>query len=568
MPACYQTCDLYMPRKDGNCRRFATALTCVANPNALFKHIVGVSFKKWGQLMAFGNLHLVPVNTATRLVETSRLMDSVAAAVPDGSISIAGRRGISTRLVRRYKQWMTHSGTFARGSTVPDYFVIEVYNPGQSNVAVTLTIFSPTVEGRKFPFQRRLDIRPGFNRMKVDFQEIAKHIDATREIHLSLNPNIIDADQEGSVLYFGLATFVRDASYVKPVESVPARASGKVKHVKVMAWDLDNTIWDGVLIESGAEGVRLRPGVADVIKELDRRGIVNSVVSKNNEAEAMEQLRVVGLADYMVFPKINWGPKSASIGQLIEDFNVGADTVAFIDDSEFERAQVIASLPQVRVYPHTDYADLLAKPEFDPPVSAESSRRRQFYRNQGERRTAEETFVGEYEEFLRQCTIELRVDASPIADIGRVHELVQRTNQMNMSGSRYSRDELKALLDRPEINHFCLSAVDRFGDYGMIGFCLVDNRTPRVIDLMFSCRIQSKRVEHAFLEHLMAHYAAKGRETLQVRYVRSPRNEQVGAVFRDLAFTEFESNGNETIYAMDLMKRPRPSDIIAVTWTE
>jgi FkbH-like protein len=295
---------------------------------------------------------------------------------------------------------------------------------------------------------------------------------------------------------------------------------------------------------------------------------VNSVVSKNNEAEAMEQLRAFGLADYVVFPKINWGPKSASVGQLIEDFNVGADTIAFIDDSEFERAQVAASHPQVRVYLHTDFADLLARPEFNPPISPESSKRRQFYRNQGERRAAEETFSGEYEEFLRQCAIALHIDASPIADVSRVHELVQRTNQMNMSGSRYSRDELKALLDRPEIDHFCLSATDRFGDYGMIGFCLVDTRTPRVVDLMFSCRIQAKRVEHAFLEHLMSHYAAKGRDTLQVRYVRSARNQQVGSVFRDLAFGEVETHGNETIYVMGLGNRPTPSDIIAVTLTE
>lgn len=569
MPACYQTCDLYVPRKDGNCRRFMAGLTSVQNPHTVFGHLAGVTFKKWGQLMAFGNVNLVPTDTARRLVELSRRIDSAAASVPDGRVSIAGRRGLSSRLVRRYKQWMTHRGLFAEPGAVPDYFVLEVYNPGGKAVAVSLVISNPHGGRQRRLYQTLIDVQPGFNRIKIDFQDIARHVDTSAEIHLAINPNIIRAEQEGLVLYFGLATFVRDAAYVKPAKTGGSASNTRSEKgapgIKVVVWDLDNTIWNGVLVESGPEGVALKPGVADVIVELDRRGIMNSVASKNDETHALAQLRAFGLADYLVFPKIGWGLKSDAIAQLLDDFNVGADTLAFIDDSDFERAQVATVHPQVRVYTDKEYQDLLARPEFNPPQSSESARRRAFYLSQGQRRAVQEAFSGDYLEFLRQCAMKLQIDDSPLADLDRVHELVQRTNQMNFSGSRYSRDELKALVDRPDIDHFCLHASDRFGDYGMVGFCLVDNRVPRIIDLMFSCRVQAKRVEHGFLEYLMSRYHSKGHQVLEARYVRTARNKQVGLIFEDLAFVELAAHRDEIIYSIDLAARPSPSDIIMVT---
>jgi FkbH-like protein len=505
--------------------------------------------------MAFGNVNLVPTKSARRLVALSRRIDSVAASIPDGRVSIAGRTGLSSRLARRYKQWMTHRGSLAESGLVPDYFVLEAFNPGPAGVAMTFTIANPHSARQRRVYQTRIDLHSGFNRIKIDFQEIARQVDTSAEIHLSINPNVIRAEQEGLLLYFGLATFVRDTAYVRRRTAVG---------VKVVVWDLDNTVWDGVLVESGPDGVTLKPGIADVIRELDRRGIVNSVASKNDEAHAMARLRALGLADYFVFPKIGWGPKSGAIAQLIEDFNVGADTLAFVDDSEFERAQVAAVHPQVRVYTDTEYQELLAKPEFNSPQSAESSKRRAFYRSQGQRRAVQEAFSGDYLEFLRQCAMKLEIDNAPLADLDRVHELVQRTNQMNFSGSRYSREELQSQIDRLEIDHFCLHASDRFGDYGMVGFCLVDNRVPRIVDLMFSCRVQAKRVEHAFLEYLKSYYRSRGHRMLQARYVRTARNKQVGMVFQDLAFAEMAAHGDETIYSTDTAVPPLHPDIVMV----
>ncbi len=121
----------------------------------------------------------------------------------------------------------------------------------------------------------------------------------------------------------------------------PARpVQGKIKCV---VWDLDNTLWDGTLLEDGE--VTLRPAVAGHIRRLDRMGVLNSVASKNDHDTAMARLAALGLADLFLYPQVNWNAKSASIERIAGKLNLGLDAFAFVDDQEFERAEVAAALP-------------------------------------------------------------------------------------------------------------------------------------------------------------------------------------------------------------------------------
>lgn len=133
-----------------------------------------------------------------------------------------------------------------------------------------------------------------------------------------------------------------------------------VKHVKIAVWDLDNTLWKGTLIEDGLQNVMLRAETVAVVRELDRRGIVNSILSKNYPDEAMEVLRHFGLEEMFVFPHIGWGEKGAYMKELVKDFNVDPTTFAFVNDQKFERDHVIAANPGVRVYDAADPGALLA----------------------------------------------------------------------------------------------------------------------------------------------------------------------------------------------------------------
>ncbi len=109
---------------------------------------------------------------------------------------------------------------------------------------------------------------------------------------------------------------------------------------------------------------------------------------------------------------------------------------------------------------------------------------------------------------------------------------------MNFSGNRYDREVLRSILSNPCLDTYVLSCSDRFGGYGVVGFSIVDNREPRMTDLMFSCRIQSKRVEHAFLSYLIEKYVSESKKDFQANYRKTSRNAPTGRVFADMGMEE------------------------------
>jgi FkbH-like protein len=150
-------------------------------------------------------------------------------------------------------------------------------------------------------------------------------------------------------------------------------------------------------------------------------------------------------------------------------------------------------------------------------------------------------------------------------NLERAHELTQRTNQMNFSGNRYDREVLRNLLSNPDLDTFVLSCQDRFGSYGVIGFSIVDRREPRMTDLMFSCRVQSKRVEHAFLASVIRRYIAETGKDFYADYRKTPRNAPSGQVFADLGMEETE-NRNGVLSLRFPKEREVPDDsVINVT---
>jgi len=221
----------------------------------------------------------------------------------------------------------------------------------------------------------------------------------------------------------------------------------------------------------------------------------------------------------------------------------GVDSLLFVDDSEFELQQVSAALPDVRTIDARRYMEIADLEECQVPVTDESRNRRKMYRVETQRRDAAESFADDYIAFLRHCEIRLNIRPMIEENLQRVHELTQRTNQMNFSGNRYDRSVLKQILSTSYLDTYVLDVEDRFGTYGVVGFCIVDNRVPLMTDLMFSCRIQSKRVEHAFLAYLIRKYVAQTGKEFWANYRKTPRNAPSGQVFSDLGMEEFENQG-------------------------
>ncbi len=314
-------------------------------------------------------------------------------------------------------------------------------------------------------------------------------------------------------------------------------------HVTHWVFDLDNTLWQGVLLEGE---VKLRAEIATLFAELDKRGILLSIASKNNQQDAMEKLNQLGLADYLIYPVINWAQKSQNIKQLASKISISTDTLIFIDDNAFEREEVESAIPDIEVLPETALKDLLNHPRLQGSATAESVSRRKMYQQQIEREQAAVEFGREYLSFLRECEIVVRFGPVIPAYQDRVIELVQRTNQLNFSGKHYSRDQIEPLLVDSRVEKHVIHCRDKYGDYGLVGFALTttDVKVLTVHDFMLSCRVQGKLIEKAFFSYLARRYLDNN-GTLQVNFVPTKRNQLAQSVLREIGFDLPKSEQSE-----------------------
>lgn len=341
-------------------------------------------------------------------------------------------------------------------------------------------------------------------------------------------------------------------------ETRPAKP--KQGRIKCVVWDLDNTVWDGVLLEDGE--VTVRPAVVDQIRALDARGVLNSVASKNDREAATEKLRELGLLDMFVAPQISWNAKSESIRHLTTRLNLGADAFAFVDDQAFELAEVAFAMPEVTCVDVADLDQELARPDFHPRfVTDESAQRRLMYQSQIARDELESDFAGTSEEFLAGLGLRFMIAPARREDLQRAEELTVRTNQLNSTGRTYSYDELDRLRESDEHVLLVASLTDRFGSYGKIGLCLVE-KGPEVWHLrmmLMSCRVMSRGVGMVLLGHVMELCAEAG-VALHADFVETGRNRMMQITYAFSGFREFSREGNAVVLAADLERRqPAPA---------
>jgi methoxymalonate biosynthesis protein len=308
--------------------------------------------------------------------------------------------------------------------------------------------------------------------------------------------------------------------------------------VKCLVWDLDNTLWEGTLLEG--DELRLRPGVRETIEALDARGVLHSIASKNDHETAMAQLALFGLAEYFVVPRISFGRKSDAVREIADELSFALDTIAFIDDQPAERAEVAFHLPEVRSYTHEQAAALAERPEFTPPVvTTDSRRRRAMYQAASRRDAVRAEFSGPDEDFLRSLDLRVRIARAAPADLDRVEELTRRTSQMNATGVHYSDETLRGLLTDPDHEVLVTSIDDRFGPYGAVGVLLL-RKHPDVWHLRLlatSCRVVSLGAGTVIINWLVDRAAANGRHLIADLRATS-RNRMMEIAYRFAGFSD------------------------------
>jgi len=334
--------------------------------------------------------------------------------------------------------------------------------------------------------------------------------------------------------------------------SAAAATAAEAKTVKVLVWDLDNTLWQGILLEGDA--VSLRPGVAELLATLDARGILHSVASRNDAEAAWEKLAELGVADYFLYPQIHWGSKASSVREIAAAINVGLDTVAFVDDQPFERDEVRAELPEVRCFDASELAGLAARADFQPRfVTDESAMRRRMYQADRRRREAEEEHEGPSEEFLAGLGMRFVIHPPRDEDLQRAEELTVRTNQLNTTGYTYGYDELDALRCSPDHLLLVAGLEDRYGSYGKIGLALVEKGAEAwtLKLLLMSCRVMSRGVGTILLNHVMTLAKAAGAK-LRAEFRANGRNRMMLVTYRLGGFREIAKDGDRSILEHDL----------------
>ena len=530
-PDCYTSCGLFSARPDGRCRRFEYGVY----PNRNFPSTGGpaaeIVFRRWGKIEAEANLRLLPSGVV-----------GMAERIAGLAAPLLGRIGALLARMTRDKRWswlhysllMRINRWLRRGPGArPDAFVAEIYNPGEAPVTLMLSMavdrngVDPVVRADQLPrpFFHTLLLKPGYNREEVPARRFAHLLESGLAFGIALTPGA----EDGAHLVFLTLNLVQYAA-----ESVRQALLGARPPAKCVVFDLDNTLWTGVLLEGP---VRLREAVREVFRTLDERGILISVASKNAPEDAIAQLKLLGLDQYLLQPEIGWGPKSEGLRRIAKRLNIGTDSILFVDDNPFERNEVQGALAEIEVLPDTALDTLLDHPRLQGAVTEESRRRRLMYQEADARAEAAASFGDDYLDFLRACEIRVEIRPPRRDDHQRIAELVQRTNQLNFSGRKYQIEEVERLLAEPAREHYVVRCRDRYGDYGIVGFCIAarDGAGVRVDDLMLSCRVQGKFIEEALFEHL-ARRPDWSAQWIAVNFVPTARNGAAKAVLDALGF--------------------------------
>lgn len=324
--------------------------------------------------------------------------------------------------------------------------------------------------------------------------------------------------------------------------------------IKCVIWDLDNTLLDGVFLESPGDPPAANAGLTTVLHELAGRGILQAVASRNPPEACEHAARATRHA--FAATQCGWGAKSAAIRAITADLGLTADAVAFVDDDPLERAEVSFSLPDVLVLEPADMRDAATWPQFSPSVvTAEARRRGELYLQRRARHEEARAFGGSRDEFLRYCQTNVTIGQAGAGDVARLHELSVRTHQFNSTGTSVPEAEFAGLLSSPGHRVVTVLLSDRFGDDGMVGGCVLATGPDwRVPLLMMSCRALGRGVIDALLTWICRAALAAGATQVTLPCLISPRNVPLRIALTAAGFRTSSRAGAGQIaeYARDL----------------
>lgn len=363
--------------------------------------------------------------------------------------------------------------------------------------------------------------------------------------------------------------------YADHVARLLAALRGKAR--KCLVLDLDNTLWGGIIGDDGLEGIKL--GQGDAIGEahlavqraalaLRARGVVLAVCSKNDDAVARRPFTdhpdMALHLDHIAVFQANWIDKPTNLKAIAKQLNIGTDALVFLDDNPVERALVRREMPEVAVpelpddpalYPRM----LLSAGYFEAVAFSAEDRDRAGQYQANARRAALETSATDLESYLRSLEMRLHLARFDARGRARIAQLINKSNQFNLTTRRYTEAEVARLEDDQSIFTVQARLVDAFGDNGMISVAICRKGGEWDIESwLMSCRVLGRKVEHAMLAAMAEAARAEGAQALIGRYVPSGRNAMVEDHYSKLGFTAAGHDGEATLWRLELAGWCRP----------
>lgn len=332
-----------------------------------------------------------------------------------------------------------------------------------------------------------------------------------------------------------------------------APLTGRV--AKVVAVDLDNTLWGGVIGEDGMAGIQVGPeypgaayqALQQALLDLTRRGILLAIASKNNLADAMEALRthpgMLLRPEHFAAMRIDWNEKSQNLREIAAELNLGLDAIAFLDDNPVERQRVREEAPEAMVVelpadPMAYARAVRDYPAFERLAISEEDRQRTKYYAADRQRAALEQSASSREDFYRSLEQEAEITPVDTLTLARVAQLTQKTNQFNLTTKRYTEQQIEELARRPDWQVLSIKVRDRYADNGLVGVAIThDHGEVCEIDtFLLSCRVIGRTVETALVAYLAEDARERGLRRLEGWFLPTKKNAPARDFYREHGF--------------------------------
>jgi len=338
---------------------------------------------------------------------------------------------------------------------------------------------------------------------------------------------------------------------------------GKMK--KCVILDLDNTLWGGVIGDDGLENIQIGElGLGHAfsefqmwLKELQKRGIILAVCSKNEEVVAKEPFlhhpeMVLHMEDIAMFVA-NWEDKASNIKKIQDTLNIGMDSIVFFDDNPFERNLVKSMIPDITVpdlpedpSQYLEYVKLLNLFETAAYSETDKNRTKQYQEEIG--RVNLQKQFSSYSEYLE--SLEMVAEAKPFDKFhfSRIAQLTQRSNQFNLRTVRYTEQEIEQLAKEKEHLTLYFTLKDKFGDYGLISVVVLDKQPENTLfisEWLMSCRVLKRGMEEFILDEIIRTAEENGFKKVIGEYIRTPKNNMVSELYKKMGFHEVEKDRYE-----------------------